>query len=121
MSDFETDVFLDSCQLYDTLVNSAFGNKTIHCHLSRLAKTMSPIHCLGVIGWIPIVVVENDSVSCCEIDSETTSPCRKQKDKYIWPEDNVLANHVKEHDVISKYHKPGLPVNYHIPAILQFR
>ena len=47
---------------------------------------MGSIHCLCIVGWVPIVVIENYSICRCEIDSETAGPSAKQENKYIGPD-----------------------------------
>ena len=38
---------------------------------------------LEVILWIPVRVVDNDSISSCEVDAKTTGPRAEEKDKPI--------------------------------------
>ena len=46
---------------------------------------MSTIHRLGIIGWVPVVIVEDYSVRCSQIDTQTASTRTEQEDKDIGP------------------------------------
>lgn len=47
--EMHTNIFLHSGQLNDTFINSALRNEPVHCHLTRLAESMSTVHSLRVI------------------------------------------------------------------------
>lgn len=64
-----THIFLDACQLYDTFIDSAFGNESVDSHLPCLTKTMSPVHGLSIVGRVPIVIVKDDGICRREIYS----------------------------------------------------
>lgn len=51
------DIFLGSGQFKDTFFNRTSCNKSIYRDLLGLANTMCPIHSLGVVRGIPIMVV----------------------------------------------------------------
>jgi len=38
---------------------------------------------LNVIVWIPVHVVDDDSVSWCKVNAQTTGSCRQQKYKLL--------------------------------------
>ena len=42
---------------------------------------MTPVLCLCIHGRIPITVVEDNSVSSSEIDTNTTTTCRQDEDE----------------------------------------
>ena len=43
-------------------------------HLIRLSDTMSTREGLNIVVRIPIGIVDDDSVSCGQVDSQTTGP-----------------------------------------------
>ena len=59
--------------------------QTIHCHISLLSQSVDPIHCLDILLWIPIWVIQYNSISCTQIDSKSSWPCCEQKQRnVIW-------------------------------------
>ena len=85
MSRVPTYVFLHTSQLYNSLVDGAFGNQAVHRDLSSLSQPVGAVHCLCVVGWIPAVVIENDSVCGSQVDTQTTRTGTKQEDEDIRP------------------------------------
>jgi hypothetical protein len=53
-------------------VDCASGYETIHRHLASLTQPMGAIHGLGIVGRIPIVIVEYDCVRSGQIDTQPT-------------------------------------------------
>lgn len=85
MRRISTYVFLHASQLYDTLVDCSFCNQTVNCDLTSLSQSVGAVHCLCVVGWIPVVIIEDNSVCGGQIDTQTTSTSTKQEDEDIWP------------------------------------
>jgi hypothetical protein len=56
-------IFLHTSELNNTFVNCPLGYETIHRNLACLSQAMSPVHCLSIVGRIPVVVIEDDGVS----------------------------------------------------------
>ena len=85
MSRVSTYVFLHTSQLYDTLVDGAFGNQAVYRDLSSLPQSMSAVHCLRVVGWIPVMIIEDNSVCGGQVDTQATCTGTKQEDEDIRP------------------------------------
>ena len=80
-----TYIFLHTSQLYDALVDCALCNQAVHCDLTGLSQSVSTIHCLRVVGWIPVVIIEDDSVCSRQVYTQTARTGTKQEDENIWP------------------------------------
>ncbi len=50
--------------------------------VSGLPNSMTTVLCLCVHGGVPVRVVEYNSVSSCQIDSQTTRACRENETEY---------------------------------------
>ena len=44
---------------------------------------MSTVHSLGIVGRIPVVIVEDDCVGGCQVDTETTSTRTQEEDEDV--------------------------------------
>ena len=62
-------IFLDSGHLDDPFVNSALRDKSIDSDLACLSKTVSSVHCLSIVGWVPVMIVENHGIGSRKVDS----------------------------------------------------
>lgn len=82
----KTYVFLDTRQLHNSLVDGALRDQTIDGNLTGLTQTMSTIHCLSVIGGVPIVIIEDHGIGGSKIDSKSTRSCTEQENEDILPE-----------------------------------
>lgn len=58
--------------LDNSFFDGAFGHQLINIDVSALTNSMSSVCSLGVHCGIPVVIVEDDSVSCCKSDSKST-------------------------------------------------
>ena len=76
-----TRLFLDARKLDDAFVDCALSDESVNSDLSRLTQTMSTIHSLCIIGRIPIVIVEDNSIGSGEVDTKPTSPVIEKSDK----------------------------------------
>lgn len=85
MQDGTVYIFLHTCKLNDAFVNRAFRDEAINSDLTGLAQTVCTIHGLCIVGRVPIVIIEHNSVSCSEVDAETSSTCTEKKDEDIRP------------------------------------
>ena len=74
-----THILLDSGKLNDTLIDGTLRNQPIYGDLAGLAKTVGTVHGLRIIGRIPVMIIEDDSVSSCQIDSQTAGSCTEQE------------------------------------------
>ena len=50
--------------------DSVFGHEAVYMHVSSLADAMSSIGALSVHCWVPIEIVEDDSICACKIDAK---------------------------------------------------
>jgi len=80
----ETCIFLNTGQLNNALVNRSLCDEAVDGNLSGLTKPMSPVHCLRVVRWIPIVVIKDDRIGSGEIDTKTTGSGTEYEDEDIW-------------------------------------
>ena len=46
---------------------------------------MGAIHGLRVVGWVPVVIIEDNSVCGSQVDTQTTRTGTKQEDEDIRP------------------------------------
>jgi hypothetical protein len=60
-----------------------FGHETVDVDSFLLTNSMGSISCLGVHSWIPIIIIEDDGVSSDQVDSKSTSSCRKNENENI--------------------------------------
>lgn len=60
---YRTYILLYASQLHDALINRALGDQPVHCDLTSLPEAMSTVHCLSIVGRIPIVIIEYDCIS----------------------------------------------------------
>lgn len=64
---------------------------------------MRTVHRLLIIGWVPVAVVEDDRVSGCQVDTQTTSPGGKEERECV-----AVALEIRNH-VPSLFHL-GRPI-----------
>ena len=80
-----TYIFLYSGQLNDTLVDRALRDQSVDGDLARLTQTVGTVHCLRVVGRVPVMVVEDDGVRGSEVDTQTTSAGTEDENENIGP------------------------------------
>ena len=80
-----TYIFFDTSKLDDSFVNRALGDESIHSDLASLSQSMRTIHGLGIVRWVPVVIIEDDGVGCGQIDTETASTGAQQENENIRP------------------------------------
>lgn len=74
-------IFLNTRELDDALVYGAFSDEAIYGDLASLSKTMSAVHGLRIIRWIPIMIIKDDSICGSKVDTQTTSSGAQQEHK----------------------------------------
>jgi len=57
---------------HDSFLDGALGHQLVHVHVSALAYSVGSICGLRVHGGIPVIVVEDDRVCCCQRHSQAT-------------------------------------------------
>ena len=65
--------------LEDVLFNRIHTDKPVDMYSLRLANSVWSVLSLFIHCWIPIRIIENDAVCPCEIDTNSTAPCRWNK------------------------------------------
>ncbi len=72
----------DGLSLNDFFLNSVFSDEPVNIDWVFLPNSMSSIHGLKIHLWVPIAVVNDDSVGAGQVDSQTTGSCGEQEDKF---------------------------------------
>jgi len=59
-----TNIFLNTSQLNDALIDRSLRDQAINSHLACLTEAVSTIHGLGIVRRIPVMVIEDNGVGC---------------------------------------------------------
>src|SRR6266705_3418482 len=73
-------VFLHPGELHNAFINGSLADEAIHCNLACLSQAMSSVHCLCIVGGVPIVVVENNGVGGRQVDAQTSCSSAQNED-----------------------------------------
>lgn len=74
-------LFLGS--LEDALFDGALRHQAVYRDVLCLADPVASIHGLGVVGRVPIAVVEDDGVGRGQIDAQASRLRGEQEDEYV--------------------------------------
>ena len=77
------DILLLLSSLQNPLLNSSLGDQSVHKHILCLTNPVSSVGGLGIHGWVPIIVIEDDRVRCGESHTQPTGSGREKKDENI--------------------------------------
>jgi hypothetical protein len=65
------------------LLHGVLSDESVNSYLLCLTNSMSSIHCLEIHLWIPVRVIQDNSVSSHEIQTKSTSSCRDEEDSLL--------------------------------------
>lgn len=84
LADEVLEELLPARQPKDTLLDGRCGDEPIHNHVARLPDAVATVLRLLVQLRVPVAVVEDNSVCCCQRNSKSTGVCGKEEDKTFW-------------------------------------
>jgi hypothetical protein len=63
-----------------------------------LANSMTSVLSLFVHGWIPVCVIKDYTVSSCQVDTYTATPCRRNEAENLWIEIKLINHFLPSFD-----------------------
>lgn len=102
-----TYILLHTRKLNDAFIDHALGNETIDGHLASLTQTVCTVHGLGIIGRVPVMVVEYHSVRSGKVDTETTSTSTEQEYEYVWSGNEIKPAEHTTHKTRTLFANPS--------------
>ena len=80
LNDDLVELELDGLALDDLLLDRLLRDQAVDKDLLLLSDTVGTVHRLQVNLRVPVRVIDYNMVSCHQIDSKTTCPCRDEED-----------------------------------------
>lgn len=75
---------LEDLSMVDLLLNCAGRHQSIDLDLSLLSQSPSSLASLNVGGRVPVRIVDDDTISSCEVDTETADLRGEEEDMQVW-------------------------------------